>query len=374
MAVDLTSVWYIARDGAIVWQGTAEQLLAWIDAGEIQGSEAAWTEGFDAWLPVSTSEQTAWIRDAVALHDDMTGELTEYSNPEGTAALRIPRLIDEGDSPFAGEQPRRSRQRAQRARPSVSIGLIIGIGIGVAVASTWSLWQGSAPSPSAPSAPSAAPKHTSAPPQAQKADAGAVTQESAASDAGKQARAQRPERDSGSLRPSASRAAAAPSTAPRASAKTVRDTGARADAGEPEAVKASTADAGTPSPAPAAKAPATPPAQPAKQVIRIIQKNKTGVALPQDSLNRADEIKRSMKVRKGVWDACIRRAQNDYPALVGRITFSISVTKEGRINGVTGPAGNRGAQYAAGCLLGEFESLKFPPGRAATVGFPYTTP
>ena len=186
MAVDLTSVWYIARDGAIVWQGTAEQLLAWIDAGEIQGSEAAWTEGFDAWLPVSTSEQTAWIRDAVALHDDMTGELTEYSNPEGTAALRIPRLIDEGDSPFAGEQPRRSRQRAQRARPSVSIGLIIGIGIGVAVASTWSLWQGSAPSPSAPSA---APKHSSAPPQAQKADAGAVTQESAVSDAGKQARA-----------------------------------------------------------------------------------------------------------------------------------------------------------------------------------------
>ena len=210
--------------------------------------------------------------------------------------LRIPRLIDEGDSPFAGEQPRRSRQRAQRARPSVSIGLIIGIGIGVAVASTWSLWQGSAPPPSAPSA---APKHTSAPPQAQKADAGAVTQESAVSDAGKQARAQRPERDSGSPRPSASRAAAAPGTAPRASANTARDAGARADAGEPKAVKASTADAGTPSPAPAAKAPATPPAQPAKQVIRIIQKNKTGVALPQDSLNRADEIKRSMKVRKG---------------------------------------------------------------------------
>ena len=86
MAVDLTSVWYIVKTARIVWQGTAEQLLAWIDAGEIQGSEAAWTEGFDAWFPVSTSEQMFGFEMPSRQHDDMTGELTEYSNPEGTAA------------------------------------------------------------------------------------------------------------------------------------------------------------------------------------------------------------------------------------------------------------------------------------------------
>jgi hypothetical protein len=81
-----------------------------------------------------------------------------------------------------------------------------------------------------------------------------------------------------------------------------------------------------------------------------------------------------MQVRRAIWDACIRRAQRDYPALTGRLIFSISVTKEGAINGVTGPSGNVGAQYAAGCLLGEFSNLTFPPGRAAQVKFPYTTP
>ena len=81
-----------------------------------------------------------------------------------------------------------------------------------------------------------------------------------------------------------------------------------------------------------------------------------------------------MNVRKGIWEACIRRAQKDYPALTGRLIFSISVTKEGTINGVSGPPGNQGAQYAAACLLGEFDNLTFPPGRAAQIRFPYTTP
>jgi hypothetical protein len=112
--------------------------------------------------------------------------------------------------------------------------------------------------------------------------------------------------------------------------------------------------------------------------VRIVRKIDAGapkstVRVPSGSLDRDQEIKRSMKVRRGIWDACIRRAQRDFPALTGRIVFTVSVNKSGRISGVTGPTGNAGAQYAAGCLLGEFSKLTFPPGRAAQIEIPFTT-
>ena len=135
-----------SRDGAIVWQGTAEQLLAWIDAGEIKGARRLGRRVRRLASCQHVGADGLDSRCQIALHDDMTGELTGLQ-PEGTAALRI-------CSSLTGRQPSRQvaktkRQRAQRARPSVSIGLIIGIGIGVAVAATWSLWQGSAPALSA---------------------------------------------------------------------------------------------------------------------------------------------------------------------------------------------------------------------------------
>lgn len=360
MPVDLTSVWYIARNGEIVWQGTAEHLRAWVASGGIQGNEAAWTEGFVAWVPVSSHERTLWIREAVAQRDEFTGEQTEFSNPEGTEALNLPTFIEEGDSPFAGDRPGRERRGGDRGVIS-SVGLPVGVlaGIVIGLGAAYLLWTQLADPAQGTSAAALRLPPAAAPP-VQVADSGALIAQS----------------DTGAHQ---SDVKASPQIAPKATPA--------AQAGTDR--KASTNDAAEPSKAAAVETqPVTKPAETkepvtepkvqadkkAPKVIRIVKKKKSrGIELPADSANRVEEIKRSMNVRRAIWDACIRRAQRDYPALVGRLTFSISVTKDGQINGVTGPSGNAGAQYAAGCLLGEFSNLTFPPGRAAQVKFPYTT-
>ncbi len=379
MSVDPNSIWYLARDGAIIWQGSASAMRSVIANGEIRGNEAAWSEGFDAWVSVATHEHCAWIRQAVAEHDELTGLHTEFSTPEGTAALNLPNDIDEGESPFAGPRPGRQRRtkggRRATDHPGASgkagrrgsdrrvislVGLPVGLlaGIAIGLGGAYLAWtqigppQAVQPSPTqirpskdasvmptrptTPASdieqPAANPVLTDATPTA-KNKPKTVT----AKDTGVKATTKKP-----NDQPQRAVPAQEPTTAPKGSSPIRRDTGIKA-------------------------------AQPSS--VRIIKKKTAaGVQMPSDSQNREAEIQRSMKVRKGIWDACIRRAQRDYPALVGRLVFTISVTAQGTINGVTGPAGNAGAQYAAGCLLGEFSNLTYPPGRPAQVRFPYTTP
>ena len=358
MSVDPASVWYIARNGEIVWQGTANELLNWVETGGIQGSEAAWSEGFPAWVPVHLDPKTYWIRQAVAHRDERTGEPTEFSNPEGTEALHLPSVAEEGDSPFAGPRPSRNQVQSQAKRTAgLPLGLVAGVLIGIGVAT--SLWSNEHPPTSATT------KRSQGVGESSKANLSTATP---VSKPRKAATPTAPTDDEGQTD-----AAAVEPSEPKSTTKTRKRLPA------PEAsvlienkVKSESTSSTTTNP-PKQKGVA-PTVNTTHQAIRIIQKKKTSVKLPQDSANRAEEIQRSMKVRKGVWDACIRRAQKDYPALVGRLVFTISVTKDGVINGVAGPRGNQGAQYAAACLLGEFDNLTFPPGRAAQVQFPYTTP
>jgi hypothetical protein len=364
----------------MVWQGTAEHLRAWVASGGIQGNEAAWTEGFIAWVPVSSHERTLWIREAVAQRDEFTGEQTEFSNPEGTEALNLPTFIEEGDSPFAGDRPGRERRGERRRRATdhqehdgrsgrrdgdrrviSSVGLPVGVlaGIVIGLGAAYLLWTQLADPAQGASPAAVTPPPAPAPP-VQVADSGAPIVQS----------------DTGAHQ---SDVKASPQIAPKATSEAQAGTVSKASPkGAVEPSKAAAVEI-----QPVAKPVETkePVAEPkvqadkkAPKVIRIVKKKKSqGIELPADSANRVEEIKRSMNVRRAIWDACIRRAQRDYPALVGRLTFSISVTKGGKINGVTGPSGNAGAQYAAGCLLGEFSNLTFPPGRAAQVKFPYTT-
>ena len=377
MSVDLTSVWYIARNGEIVWQGTAEHLRAWVASGGIQGNEAAWTEGFVAWVPVSSHERTLWIREAVTQRDEFTGEQTEFSNPEGTEALNLPTFIEEGDSPFAGDRPGRERRGEKRRRAIdheghdggrgrdrrvvSSVGLPVGVlaGIAMGLGAAYLLWTQLAEPEQQASAAAVAPPPSHAP-SVQVADSGApvIHSDTSADQPDVKASPQNPPKAQPSARTGTpNKASTKGATEPRESVVEAQQPVAKTD--QPKASIAESkvqAEMQTP------------------KVIRIVKKKtNSGIELPADSANRVEEIRRSMKVRRAIWDACIQRAQRDYPALVGRLTFSISVTKDGKINGVTGPSGNAGAQYAAGCLLGEFSSLTFPPGRAAQVKFPYTT-
>ena len=362
MSVDPASVWYIARNGEIVWQGTANQLLNWIETGAIEGNEAAWSEGFTAWVSVHLDPKTQWIRAAVAQHDERTGEPTEFSNPEGTEALQLPIVAEEGESPFAGPRPQRN-QAQTRAKGSLGLplGLIAGIGIGLAAAYGLLINNENAAStssiPANQASSSLGQTQQAASDQAKKKIvAPSATADQDTHDAGAQIHEQTTQRTP--PKASSTQATKTLSAKPQSPNRTPVKSTVRAEQ------KSNTTG----------QKPPTTKNNASTQVVRIIQKKKTGVQLPQDSANRNEEIKRSMKVRKGIWDACVRRAQKDYPALVGRLIFSISVTKEGKINGVAGPQGNQGAQYAAACLLGEFDNLTFPPGRAAQVQFPYTTP
>jgi hypothetical protein len=354
MNVDPNSIWYIARDGENVWQGSASDMLLYIAAGEMQGSEAAWTDGFAAWLPVRSAEETGWIRDAVSEYDERSGEHTEFSNPS-IQALHLPGGVDEGDSPFAGPRPRREQARRAKVEPQRSIstpmraltGLVIVAGLAFlafgprrALQAKFSPDPPPAPAITAPVAPSAE--------RPTPADAGEVIVDA------------------------------------QLGKKAVKETNVKPVAVAEPIVTAEPVAVAEPivaaEPVAAAQPkPATEPvlkANAAKQIVRIVQKKagKATVAMPDISADRDSEIKHSMTARRGVWDACVRRAQRDYPGLTGRLSFIISVTKDGNINGVTGPTGNAGAQYAAGCLLGEFSSLRFPPGAAAQVRFAYVTP
>ena len=81
-----------------------------------------------------------------------------------------------------------------------------------------------------------------------------------------------------------------------------------------------------------------------------------------------------MNGRMARWRACVRAAQDQYPALRGRIRFVVSVDPTGRVNGVSGPQGNKGAQYAAGCMLGELRHLNFAGGDPLRVPVSVTAP
>ena len=295
-------------------------------------------------------------------------ELTrcQFSNPEGTAALNLPALAEEGDSPFAGVRPqRRADEAAQQPGKGASRGgplkLLLGVAVvaGLAYIGLQSV-PANEPSPttqpaqSVNEAPAEEPKEAS--PTA--GDPGTAPRD-ASKDPSKSTK-----KAAAEARATVQKPAKEPETGPQGKSAT------KPNADKPAAPKA---------PVVRSVAPAQPKAK--GQGLRIIRRvgksdvtsNPTGVVMPGGSADRAEEIKRSMRVRRGIWDACIRRAQRDYPALVGKLVFTLSVSKAGTINGVTGPRGNAGAQYAAACLLGEFNTLKFPPGDAAQVQFPYVT-
>jgi hypothetical protein len=364
MSVDPKSVWYLARDGSIVWQGTASELQSIIEQGDVEGNEAAWSDGLSAWVPVSSHPKCAWIRDAVADNDERTGLHTEYSNPQGTAALNLPTYVEETNTPFAGDPPGRERsdkggrratdqpgasgrsgRRPQDRRVIGTVGLPVGLlaGVAIGLGAAYLLWheiEGRLPkSPPAPATELA--RDASSEPQV--ADAG------------------QPEKPPVIKPTQAGEKILLPPAAPTTAVPTTA---------APTTAVPTTAAPATPEPATDAGK-----VTPTNSVVRIVKrKPRSSVTMPTDSADRNQEIQRSMKVRKAIWDACILRAQRDYPALIGRLLFTISVTKQGTINGVTGPAGNAGAQYAAACLLGEFSNLSFPPGRAAQVKFAYKTP
>jgi hypothetical protein len=368
---DLAAAWYLARDGKIVWQGTRAELeVAIAKEGVLSGDEAAWSGGMDAWEPIRDGPSIEWIRDAQERRDQRTGVSLEYSMPSGTQSLALP---DSAILEVRALRPRREREavafadrredtdkprgapsrrwdddfevpQKRRLLPAVLVGLAIGGVVAFLVVVKPEL-LGLEVVHSVPANPPAT--RTTSP-----AAAPTTATPPAAADAGTAPLANPPE---------AQPAADSPVTEPSIPAP-------KATTSSPPANIRNT-DVDTP---PRRSPDPRPSAGPAAG-IRIMRTAKPAVgalAAPLETgtlEQRQAEIQRSMNGRMPRWQACVRTAQEQYPALRGRILFTVSVDATGRVNGVSGAQGNKGAQFAAGCMLGELKRLKFAAGDAVRV-------
>lgn len=339
--------WYLARDGAIVLQGSRSDLAKAARGGFLRGDEACWTEGMVAWEPVGESPRAAWIREASKVHEEMTGTLLQFRAPEGTDELEIPSepaWAQAATPDKARQQP--DRRRSNRGRRSTDkpksrgLGLLIGllIGAGLGLGAIFLLPTSNPVEPaSEPAVPAAGP--------AQPAE------------------------------PQAAPSAVEPAKDASATDKTT-PTAARI-----EDSKATTAPTQA---APVAKTPskssqAKPATAPARRVVNVTDDSdaKTAQAAldkvnssdqsPVRSADRQGELKRSLATRQAKFVSCLKSAKIAKPGLRGSVTFLISVSQKGQVTGVRSRSGRPGPEYAAACLLGELQALNFPKGEATQV-------
>lgn len=345
-------IWYLARDGNIVLQGSRADLAKAARGGFLRGDEAAWTEGMMGWEAVGDSRTCAWLREAGKVHEDMTGTLLQYRSPEGTDELEIPREPAWAQqSPSEGKPAKERRSQDQRGRrksdhpvrrrPAMLLGTLIGVVTALALIQflprinaepATGAEQGTAAVPNMPS-PTADPATTAA----LRPDSGL---HKGAADTG-----MKPRPKGETTREPATTIQRASETKPSTDSTTAK----------PRIVQQGNASG------------AKDLAREALESAAAERQDDAGTRTPVRSANREAELRRSLATRSAKFTHCLRSAKIAKPGLRGKVTFVISVSSAGSVTGVRSASGRPGPEYAAACLLGELENLKFPPGAGIQV-------
>ncbi len=354
--------WYLARDGAIVLQGSRADLAKAARGGFLRGDEACWTEGMAGWESVGDSARAAWIREASKVHEEMTGTLLQFRAPEGTDELEIPNEPawaqqapgPDQASPKPTANPQPERRRSNRGRRSTDkpkrggLGLLVGLvmGAGLALGAVYLISKPEPteglPKPSAPASPTAQTAEQPAPPTPAEPvpDAGPTTKVPA---------------------DTAPAATKKPAPSPKKVAPVAQQ-------------KAKPAQARPEPSAPARRVVNIPEDEDTKTAQAALNKVEKSEQSPVRSADRQAELKRSLATRQAKFVSCLKSAKIAKPGLRGTVTFLISVSANGQVTGVRSRSGRPGPEYSAACLLGELQSLNFPKGEATQVRIKATVP
>ena len=344
-------IWYLAREGSIVLQGSREELARAARGGFLRGDEACWTEGMAGWESVGESQRATWLREASKVHEEMTGTLLQFKAPEGTDELEIPKepAWARGASEKA-KQPSPDRRRSNQGRRStdkpqrMGLSLVIGVLSGAAIA-VLVIFLTSEPPPAPPAMPLSPPASSSAEPAP---SINEQTPSSAVLDAGVKAKDDKASKPVDRPIPKAKK-----KNKPVESQRPAKSKNAKPSEKEPVIHRN--------------KVSSTPDKETLKTAKSALDRVQTEVDSPVQSANREEELKRSLATRQAKFVSCLNSAKIAKPGLRGEVTFVISVSSTGQLTGVHSASGRPGAEYAAACLLGELQALRFPEGEASQV-------